>query len=61
MSNLKNNIGTKLKISGRYADCVATIDLGNFKAKNEFDRRNLEAMYDKGFVNFNFIYNCEDP
>jgi len=26
--------------------------------KNEFDRRNLEAMYDKGFVNFNFIYNC---
>jgi len=35
MSDLKNNIGTKLKISGRYADCVATIDLGNFKANEK--------------------------
>jgi len=57
-NDLIKNLDTGVKMSRRYADCVSTVDLGNYKAKSSFDKANLNEMYRKGFVNFNFIYNC---
>jgi len=56
-SDLEINLGIN-RLTRRYADCISTINLGNYIAFDQLGTNNIRKMYNKGFNTFNFMYNC---